>query len=56
MKGCIPENIVLEYEQIKKEANERLELVMEEFGPLQYWEEIHFIQEQILKRYNIGGR
>ncbi len=56
MKSCITEDIVNEYEQEKYLAKERLELVLEEFGPLQYWEEIHFIQEQILKRYNIGGK
>ncbi len=55
MTGCITKAMVNEYEQCKDGEKERLELVFKEFGPLQYWEEIHFIQEQILKKYNIKG-
>ncbi len=56
MKGCITETIVVEYEEARRRENERLDLVFSEFGPLQYWEELHFMQEQILKKHNIGGK
>ena len=56
MKNYITEAIIAEYEETRGKENERLELVLSEFGPLQYWEELHFMQEQILKRYNIGGK
>lgn len=55
MKYCITNEILEEYNQIKAKAEERLKIVFLEFGPLQYWEELHYIQKQLLDKYNIGG-
>lgn len=49
----ITKNVCEDYKQAKEEAKERLKLVFEEFGALQEWEEIHFIQNKILKKYGI---
>ncbi len=51
MKGCITRAMIATYEDVRNEHKERLELVFNKFGPLQYWEELHFLQEQVMERY-----
>ena len=50
--SCIEEDIAEEYQQIKRLEKDRLELVYREFGPEQYWEELHYIMNQVLRNYN----
>jgi hypothetical protein len=48
------DNIIEEYRLALEKASERLKIIYEEFGVLREWEEIHFIQQQILKKYNLS--
>ena len=50
--SCIEDDIVEEYQQIKRLERNRLELVYREFGPLQYWEELHYLMNKVLRSYN----